>query len=91
MKATNDFKNTLLKRREVTFLMEHTSNPGYAAVSKEVAEKFKVEENVIVVKELRGHFGTNEFLARAFIYDSVAAKEFTEPKARVKAKKDGSA
>lgn len=87
---THDTKNTLLKRREVSFTMEHASNPGMAVVAQHVADTFKANPDVVVVKELRGTFGSNKFFARAFIYDTVQAKEHTEPKPKVK-KKEGSA
>ena len=84
MKIERDFKNDLLKRRELEVLMDADSNPGFEGAKSMLAGELKVSEDVIVVRGVKGHFGSNEFLVDAFIYDSVEDKEKTEPKPKVK-------
>jgi ribosomal protein S24E len=90
MKVIKDFKNDLLKRREVKIVMNAEKNPGFANALKMVAEHFKVGENVIAVKELKSKFGRDTFLVDASIYQNVKDKEMIEPKKKVK-KKEGEA
>lgn len=80
----NDIKNNLLKRREIKFLIESEANPGFANATKMVADKFKAEEDKIVVKAVKSKFGRKTFLIDAFVYDSIKDKEFIEPKKKVK-------
>ncbi len=84
MKVISDFKNDLLKRREVKVLVEADSNPGFENAGKQIAEKFKASEEVIAVKGIKSKFGRSTFLISAFIYDSVDDKENIEPKPKVK-------
>ena len=89
MMILNDFKNDLLSRRELKFMINETSNPSFASSSKIVADEFKSAEDVIVVKKIEGKFGTNEFVIDAYIYNAVKDKERIEQKKKVKVKKDG--
>ena len=84
MKILRDFKNNLLKRKEIRAEMDAVSNPGLAAVSKLVAEHFKTDEKQIVVKRIGSEFGENRFVIDAFIYDSAEVKAKVEPKTKVK-------
>ena len=90
MKIMKDFRNDLLKRREVKLLMEADKNPGIANASKDIAGQFKVNENVVVVRTVGSRFGRGTFLLDAFVYDSEADKVKTEPKKKAK-KKEGEA
>ncbi len=80
MKALIDFKNSLLKRREVKLVIESEKNPGMQEAAKAIAENFKVSEDVVAVKALKSKFGRKTFLVDAFIYDSVNDKNNIEPK-----------
>jgi len=84
MNIIKDFRNDLLKRREVEAIMEADSNPGLNASKKAIAEELKASEDVIVVKTVRGKFGSNEFLIEAFVYDSADDLNSTEPKKKAK-------
>ena len=79
-----DFRNELLKRREVKILIEAESNPGFGEAQKKVKEKFGVGEEQIVMRNVKSKFGRKTFLLDAFIYDSAADKEKTEQKPKVK-------
>jgi ribosomal protein S24E len=90
MKVLRDFRNDLLKRREIKLVVNAGKNPGFAEAAKMFSEKFKVDDATIVVKELKSKFGRDTFLIDAMIYDSVKDKESVEPKKKVK-KKEGEA
>ena len=84
MKAEKDFRNDLLKRREILFFLEERSNPGSAKMQEHCASHFKVEPDRVVIKRVFNNFGSHEFFAEAFIYDSVEDKMSTEPKPKAK-------
>ncbi len=85
METIKKFENKLLKRQEVEVTFENQSNPGFDDARKRLAEEFKVPEENIAVRAVRGNFGRNVFLVEAFIYDSKEDKERIEPKPKVKA------
>ena len=84
LEVKKDFRNELLKRREVKVIFDAEKNPGFDESLKKVAHKFKAEEGNIVMKNVKSKFGRNTFLVDAFIYDSAEAKDKVEPKAKVK-------
>ncbi len=84
-----DFRNELLKRREVKFAVESEKNPGFEFVVKEIAEKFKTSEENVAVKSLKNNFGSNNFLVEAFVYDSLDDKNKIEPGPKVKKSSGG--
>ena len=84
MKAIKDTKNDLLKRRELKFLVNSESNPGYDKAKEIVAKEFKAEADVVAVKNVKSKFGRDTFLIDAFIYSSAADRLRIEPKIRVK-------
>jgi len=86
MEVKKEFKNDLLKRKEVLVSNVYSSNPGLSQSLKDVASKFKVSEDVIVLRRVGNEFGNNEFIIDAFIYDSLEDKEKVEPKKKEKKK-----
>jgi len=84
-----DFRNEMLKRRELEFVVSSATNPGFGGAKSAVVEKFKVDENKTVVKFVKNNFGANDFLIGAFIYDSAEDLVKVEPKR--KEKKSGGA
>jgi ribosomal protein S24E len=89
MKVINNFKNSLLKRKELKVAVESESNPSFPSSTKRIAEEFGASEDLIVIKGIRGQFGRKNFLIDAMIYDSVADKERIEPKKKEKVKVEG--
>ena len=87
MNIVFEFKNDLLKRRELVLESRYESNPGEARGLEDVAKEVKRQEENIVVKHLFSHFGSDVFKIEAFVYDSVKDKEATEPKKKEKKKK----
>jgi ribosomal protein S24E len=86
MNIIKDFRNELLNRREVQLLFNAESNPGFEDTKKKLAEKFKANEENIVVNNVLSKFGSNSFFIEALLYDSKEHKEKIEPK---KKKKNG--
>ena len=81
--------NSILKRKEIEYTIEAPSNPGFQKASELVAEKLKASPDTIVLKAVRGNFGTNTFLIEAFVYDSAQDKERIEPKRKSRKKLRG--
>ncbi|MFH1431319.1 MAG: hypothetical protein ABIG37_02520 [Nanoarchaeota archaeon] len=79
--------NFLLKRNEVKLKVEQLVNPSYEEAVKLIEENFKAEKDNIVIKSIKGRFGTNSFVISAFIYKTKEDKEIFEPKK--KEKKEG--
>lgn len=89
MKIMKEFRNNLLKRREITAIIDSKNNPGYETSINNLTEQFKVEKDLVVIKSLRSKFGQNSFLVEAYIYDSIQDKERIEPKKKEKKSKAG--
>lgn len=87
MKITTTVHNMLLKRHEVTAVLESPSNPGFTQAQTQLAQALKVAEEVIVVRAVRSHFGSSSFVVEAFAYDSLEDKQRIEPKPKVATKK----
>jgi ribosomal protein S24E len=88
METIKNFRNDLLKRNEVKVVVTADKNPGLVNAVKMIAEQLKTKEENVVVKELKSKFGRDSFLIDAFVYDSKADREKTEPKKKEK-KKEG--
>ena len=84
MKTVNEFRNELLKRKEILFSLESHSNPGFEVSKKAIVEKLKVEPEKIAMKSVKNNFGAREFLIEAFVYDTKEDKERIEPKVKLK-------
>ena len=89
METIKDFRNDLLKRKELKVIVESASNPGLSHARKIIADGFKAKEECVVVKELKSKFGRNTFLIDAFIYDSVDSLNKIEPKPKAKKAESG--
>lgn len=84
MKIVKEFRNDLLKRKEIQFSIEAEKNPGFEGSMRALADKYKVSEDNMVVKNMRNNFGKKEFFVEAFIYDTKEDKVDTERKLKVK-------
>lgn len=84
MNITSDFRNELLKRREVKIVLQSDKNPGLEQSRKIVADALKSTNEVVVVKALNSRFGRDTFSIDAFVYDSLKDKEKIEPRLKVK-------
>ena len=79
MKYLRNFDNLLLNRKEIEFEMESLSNPGYGKCKSYIATNLKVPEEVIVIKNVLGKFGSHIFTVHAFVYNSVETLKMVEP------------
>src|SRR3989344_1230753 len=71
MEITKEFRNDLLKRKEISLILEADKNPRFDEMKKQIAEHFKKHEDVIDVYNINGSFGSSEFKIDAYIYDSL--------------------
>lgn len=82
----SESNNLLLKRKEIRFVVEEKSNPGFEKVKNILVEKLKVSPEVIAIKKIKNNFGTREFVVDAFVYSSEKDKLKIEPKVKEKKK-----
>ncbi|MEM0465607.1 MAG: hypothetical protein QXW97_02810 [Candidatus Pacearchaeota archaeon] len=70
MDIKKDFRNELLKRQEISFVLEHDKTPSFSEMEKLISEEFKKPIDTIDVYNIKGKFGRKTFLIKAYIYDS---------------------
>ena len=71
IKIIEEKKNALFSRREVKVEIKVQVTPSKEETKKIIADKFKVDENLIRIRDILGKFGISLFTVRADIYDSV--------------------
>ena len=84
MKFVLNSYNSLLHRYDVIAKKAYASNPGVTVVKEDVAKHFNKSVDCVVVQDVRGGFGSNEFTIEARVYDSADKLVAVEPKPRVK-------
>jgi ribosomal protein S24E len=84
IKKLEEKNNTVLRRKEVKFVVESGKNPTFEDMAEVAAKEFKADKEAIVIKKIKGKFGRDTFLITAFAYDSKEDKEKTEKKKKVK-------
>ncbi|NWG11434.1 30S ribosomal protein S24e [Candidatus Bathyarchaeota archaeon] len=87
IKILADNENTLLKRREVHFQVEHkqTGNtPPRLEVRKALATALKLDSELIFIKKFKTRTGTNTAVGIANVYDSGEQAKLVEPEYIVK-------
>tara|TARA_Y100000310_G_C20659652_1_gene803993 strand:- start:268 stop:534 length:267 start_codon:yes stop_codon:yes gene_type:complete len=87
MNVIKEFKNDLLKRKELEVSGDYDSNPGYERVKEDLSKELKVDAGNISIKRLVNEFGSNEFVIELFIYDSAEDMEKIEKRNKKKEKK----
>ncbi len=75
MKIVEQKQNPLLKRQEVKILVESEKNPTYPEAKEVIANEFKGNKDNILIRKVKGKFGTNTFLVSAEIYETKEDKE----------------
>ena len=76
-------QNILLKRKEVTFSVEHAQNggtPSRVEVSKQLASLLKTKLELVYVKNLETKTGTMVAVGEANVYESIEQAKLVEPK-----------
>jgi len=87
VQITSEKENPLLKRKEVSFQLEHGqagSTPARLEIRKAVAGKLKTSEDLVFVKRFNTKTGTHVARGIAHVYDSVEQAKVVEPKYMLK-------
>lgn len=84
MEIKTEFRNDLLKRKEVILTMESTTNPGKETVTNEIVKVMKTDVKEIVLRTIKNNFGTHKYVIEAFVYDSKEDLDKIEPKKKAK-------
>jgi ribosomal protein S24E len=83
LKIVSKDQNPLIKRREVTFSVEHTETGGTPTrieVRKQLAKVLKTNIDLVYIKQLETKTGTRISFGEANAYDSVEQAKRMEPK-----------
>jgi len=83
VKIISEEYNPLLKRKEVTFKIEHAETggtPPRLEVRKELATLLKTDLELVYVKKIETKTGTMTALGEANAYDSIEQAKLVEPK-----------
>ncbi len=76
-------QNPLLKRKEVTFSIDHAQTggtPTRVEVSKQLAALLKAKRELVYVKNVQTKTGTMIAVGEANVYDSIEQAKIMEPK-----------
>ena len=85
MEILHKVHNVLLSRTELQIdLPYQVTTPSVADVRKQIADKMKVGEDVVVVNKIGNRFGHKHAVVTACIYDSKEMHDKIEPKPKVK-------
>src|SRR5512139_3041232 len=82
IKITSTKENPLLKRREVTFTIDHGPSgktPGRLEVRKAVAGEAKTSTDLVFVLKIETKTGTSTALGFANVYESAEQAKLVEP------------
>ena len=83
VKIISKEQNPLLKRKEVTFKVEHDQTggtPTRVEVKKQLATLLKTDIELIYIKQIATKTGTMVAIGEANAYDSIEQAKLTEPK-----------
>jgi ribosomal protein S24E len=83
LKIVSKEQNPLMKRREVTFSVEHAQTggtPTRVEVRKQLATLLKTDLDLVYIKQLETKTGTMVAVGEANAYDSVEQAKLMEPK-----------
>ncbi len=84
MKFLTENKNLLLKRNDVTFILEQSSAPSMAEAVQALTDDGKDVAEAIVVRSIRNAYGSHSFTVEASIYESPEMRTKVERKKREK-------
>jgi ribosomal protein S24E len=76
-------QNPLLKRKEVTFSVDHAQNggtPSRVEVSKQLASLLQTKPELVYVKNMETKTGQMLAVGEANVYDSIEQGKLMEPK-----------
>jgi ribosomal protein S24E len=76
-------QNPLLKRKEITFSVDHAQiggTPARLEVSKQLASLMKTKSELVYVKNMKTKTGQMVAVGEANVYDSIEQGKLIEPK-----------
>jgi len=76
-------QNPLLKRKEVTFSVDHAQNggtPSRVEASKQLASLLQTKHEMVYVKNMETKTGQMIAIGKANVYDSIEQGKLMEPK-----------
>ncbi len=82
VKIVSTKKNSLLKRREVSFTVDQEpkgKTPQRLEVKKAIASELKIKEELVFIKEMKTMTGTNTAIGVANAYETLEQAIFIEP------------
>ncbi len=82
IKITTEQQNRLLKRKEITFEVDHSQargTPQRLEVRSKLAELLKTQTDLVYVKRLETKTGTMRAKGEANIYESMEQAKLIEP------------
>ncbi len=83
LKIVSKEQNPLMKRKEVTFSVEHAQTggtPTRGEVRKQLSTLLKTDVELVYVKQLETKTGTMVAIGEANAYDSIEQAKLMEPK-----------
>ena len=77
-------KKPLLERDEYIIEMTSSKTPSNAELKKDISEKIKKDESLILIKRINQHFGTHRLTANFYVYSTPESikkfERFRKPK-----------
>jgi len=71
MEIVKNIENKLFGRHEVEAVMQNAgATPTRADIKKAIAKQLKVEENLVIVNNVKNHFGGGKVKIIAKVYDN---------------------
>ncbi len=83
VKIVSKKENPLLKRKEITFSIEHDQNggtPTRGEVRNQLAQILKTDFKLVYIKKLETKTGTTVSIGKANTYETVEQAKLVEPK-----------
>jgi ribosomal protein S24E len=77
-------ENPLLRRKEISATISAMKSPSNEEIKEKLAEQSKADKELIVVKNIKGSFGSDNFSIRAFVYQTKKDMDETEQKPKIK-------
>jgi ribosomal protein S24E len=77
-------ENPLLKRKEISATLVAMKSPSNEEIKEKIAQQSKADKELIVIKDIRGSFGSDNFSISAFVYHTKKDMDETEPKPKIK-------
>jgi ribosomal protein S24E len=72
MEIIKNVENKLFGRQELEVVMESTkATPTRAEIKTAIAKQFKVEEDLVIINNIKNHFGGGKIKITAKIYENI--------------------